>query len=215
MSCRSMGQSVWLDYIRRSLITSGKLQRMIDDDDVRGVTSNQSIFEKAVAGSTDYQDVLTAPESPKLDAKALYERIAVARPNLMTKVPAIEEGIPAIRQLIGEGWWRRIWPGLRRSLRATVLSRIASVASFFISRIDSAIDGLITAGLKTVTNCRRTGASSQPDGQSGDRQCEADLPAVSRTLRQPRWQALGGSGRTNPATPVGQHRHQGPQLIET
>jgi transaldolase/glucose-6-phosphate isomerase len=56
------GQSVWLDYIRRSVITSGELQRMIDDDDVRGVTSNPSIFEKAVAGSTDYKDVLTAPE---------------------------------------------------------------------------------------------------------------------------------------------------------
>jgi transaldolase/glucose-6-phosphate isomerase len=147
------GQSVWLDYIRRSLITSGELQRMIDDDDVRGVTSNPSIFEKAVAGSTDYKDVLTAPESRKLDAKTLYERIAVrdiqeaadllrplydqskkrdgyvslevspklardtqgtveeahslwsgvARPNLMIKVPATEEGIPAIRQLIGEG----------------------------------------------------------------------------------------------------------------
>jgi transaldolase/glucose-6-phosphate isomerase len=158
------------------------------------VTSNPSIFEKAVAGSTDYKDVLTAPESRKLDAKTLYERIAVrdiqeaadllrplydqskkrdgyvslevspklardtrgtveeahglwngvARPNLMIKVPATEEGIPAIRQLIGEGinvnvtllfrrrstngWLRRIWPGLRRSLRQRRSQRIASVA---------------------------------------------------------------------------------------
>src|SRR5437588_1383712 len=71
------GQSVWLDYIRRSLITSGELQRLIDEDGLRGVTSNPSIFEKAIAGSTDYRDLLDDPASLNLDAKALYERIAV------------------------------------------------------------------------------------------------------------------------------------------
>src|SRR2546422_6146204 len=130
--------------MRRSLITSGELQRMIDDDGLRGVTSNPAIFEKAIAGSTDYKDILTATDSRKLDAKTLYERIdvrdiqeaadllrpvydqskkrdgyvslevsptlahetqgtleearrlwkAVARPNVMIKVPATAEGIP-------------------------------------------------------------------------------------------------------------------------
>ncbi len=71
------GQSVWFDYIRRSLITSGELRRLIDEDGLRGVTSNPAIFEKAVAGSSDYKDVLEAPESRTLDAKTLYERLAV------------------------------------------------------------------------------------------------------------------------------------------
>src|SRR5678815_2037934 len=147
------GQSVWLDYIRRTLITSGELGRLIDDDGLRGVTSNPSIFEKAIAGSSDYRDLLEAPASRTLDAKRLYERLAVrdirdaadalrsvyeeteardgyvslevspllasdtagtldearrlwravGRENLMIKVPATTEGIPAIKQLIGEG----------------------------------------------------------------------------------------------------------------
>src|ERR687895_1920063 len=71
------GQSVWLDYMRRSFITSGDLQRLIREDGLQGVTSNPAIFEKAIAGSTDYQDLLAAAESQRLDAGALYEKIAV------------------------------------------------------------------------------------------------------------------------------------------
>ena len=62
------GQSVWLDYIRRSLITSGELRRLIAEDGLRGVTSNPAIFEKAVAGSSDYREMLEAPEAQALDA---------------------------------------------------------------------------------------------------------------------------------------------------
>src|SRR5207249_4938067 len=199
----------------------GELQRMIDDDGLRGVTSNPAIFEKAIAGSTDYKDILTATDSRNLDAKTLYERIAVrdiqeaadllrpvydrsmkrdgyvslevsptlahetqgnleearrlwkavARPNVMIKVPATGEGIPAIQQLIGEGInvnvtllfsqeaYERVAEAYLAGLEKLAaskgdLSRVASVASFFVSRIDSAIDGLITARLKTVTNAR-------------------------------------------------------------
>ena len=71
------GQSVWLDYIRRSLITSGDLKRLIQKDGLRGVTSNPAIFGKAIAGSMDYKDMLSAASSQKLDAKTLYEKIAV------------------------------------------------------------------------------------------------------------------------------------------
>src|SRR5438552_7545526 len=77
LDLQKFGQSIWLDYIRRSLITSGELQRLIDEDGLRGVTSNPAIFEKAIAGSTDYQDVLEDPASRKLDAKQIYEKIAV------------------------------------------------------------------------------------------------------------------------------------------
>src|SRR4029450_8464659 len=71
------GQSIWLDYIRRSLITSGELQRMIEEDGLRGVTSNPAIFEKAIAGSSDYADILGAPGAASLDAKTLYEKLAI------------------------------------------------------------------------------------------------------------------------------------------
>ena len=67
---QAFGQSVWLDYIRRSLITSGELGRLIDEDGLRGVTSNPAIFEKAVAGSSDYRHVLEAPELRGLDRES-------------------------------------------------------------------------------------------------------------------------------------------------
>src|SRR6516165_1114947 len=72
------GQSVWLDYIRRDLITGGELKRLIDEDGLRGMTSNPSIFEKAIAGSTDYADILRSLRGRNdLDAKARYEIIAI------------------------------------------------------------------------------------------------------------------------------------------
>src|SRR5215470_14981750 len=219
MSLADFGQSVWLDYIRRSLITSGELKRLVLEDGLRGVTSNPAIFEKAIVGSTDYQAVIESKESAALDAKALYEKIAVKdvqdaadilrpvyeeskqrdgyvslevspllardtagtveearrlwkavnRPNLMVKVPATPEGIPATRQLISEGInvnvtllfspevyeqvARAYIEGLTaRAASGGDVSRIASVASFFISRIDTAIDAQITSQLKTTND---------------------------------------------------------------
>jgi transaldolase/glucose-6-phosphate isomerase len=74
----ALGQSLWYDNIRRGLITSGELSGLIDKDGLRGVTSNPSIFEKAIAGSTDYNDALLALEKEKdQDAKAIYERLAI------------------------------------------------------------------------------------------------------------------------------------------
>ena len=144
----AQGQSVWLDYIRRDLIRTGELKRLVEQDGIRGVTSNPTIFEKAIAGSTDYDDALRAllAKDPETDVGNLYERLAiediqmaadvlrvvydetdgtdgyvsfevsphlahdtqgtikeakrlraaVARPNVMIKVPATPEGIPAI-----------------------------------------------------------------------------------------------------------------------
>ena len=213
------GQSVWLDYIRRSLITSGELKRLVVEDGLRGVTSNPAIFEKAIVGSTDYAEVIESAESASLDAKALYEKIAIKdvqdaadilravweeskyrdgyvslevspllahdtagtlqearrlwkavdRANLMVKVPATPEGIPAIRQLISEGInvnvtllfsrdaYEQVAKAYIEGLTARAasggdVSRIASVASFFVSRIDSTIDAQITSQLKTATD---------------------------------------------------------------
>src|SRR5207253_9289307 len=73
------GQSVWLDYSRRNLIRTGELKRMVEEDGIRGVTSNPTIFEKAIAGSTDYDDALRAllGNDPKADAGKLYESLAI------------------------------------------------------------------------------------------------------------------------------------------
>jgi len=205
------GQSVWLDYIRRSLIASGELRRLIDEDGLRGVTSNPSIFEKAIAGSTDYADVLERLSGEADDATGVYEQIAirdvqeaadafidvyqrsnrrdgyvslevsplmarnlegtvqearrlwhaVGRPNVMIKVPATAEGMVAVRRLIAEGinvnvtllFSQRAYHGVAdaylagledRVARGEDVAGIASVASFFISRIDTAVEAALS-----------------------------------------------------------------------
>ncbi len=213
------GQSVWLDYIRRGLITSGELHRLIQEDGIRGLTSNPSIFEKAISGSTDYADeIKQLSGQADIEPMALYERMAirdiqdaadlmrpvyeetgkrdayvslevsprlahdteatiaearrlwsaVARDNLMIKVPATPEGLPAIRQLISEGinvnvtllFSQRVYErvaetyiaGLRAfSVAGGDVGKVASVASFFVSRIDTAIDAIVASRLKNAT----------------------------------------------------------------
>ena len=77
LGLQEQGQSVWLDYIRRNLITSGELERLIDKDGLRGITSNPAIFEKAIAGSTDYVDILQQLRAQNMSAGKIYERIAI------------------------------------------------------------------------------------------------------------------------------------------
>ena len=214
------GQSVWLDYIRRSLITGGELKHLIDHDGLGGVTSNPAIFEKAITGSTDYTDALVELQKRKdMDAMGVYEIIAIKdiqdaadilrpvydrtnkrdgyvslevspflardtegtvkdarrlwkavnRPNLLVKVPATLEGIPAIGQLISEGininvtllFAQEMYERVAQAYIAGVQkfvgaggdpSRVASVASFFISRIDSMVDAIVKAKLKTAAD---------------------------------------------------------------
>lgn len=216
----NFGQAVWLDYIRRDLLTTGELKRMIDNDGLRGMTSNPSIFEKAITGSNLYAQTLKDLEQRKdLDAKGRYELLAikdiqdaadtfrpvceqtkfhdgyvslevspylahktdetiaearrlwktVGRPNVMIKVPGTPEGIPAIQQLVSEGLninvtllfafdvYVRVAEAYIAGLEKFVKnggdpSRVASVASFFISRIDTLVDGELDAKIKTTTN---------------------------------------------------------------
>ncbi len=199
------GQSFWLDYIERRLIASGGLKRLVEQDGLRGVTSNPTIFNKAVSASSDYDEQIREllAGNPQAAAQDLYERLAVTdirsacdvlapvyedsdgvdgyvsleasphlasdtegtiaevrklwelvdRPNLMVKVPATTEGIPAIETLIGEG--RNINVTLMFSMahyeavagaylrgieRAPDPRTVASVASFFVSRVDTKVD---------------------------------------------------------------------------
>jgi transaldolase/glucose-6-phosphate isomerase len=215
------GQSVWLDYVRRSLVTSGELRRLIDEDGVSGVTSNPAIFEKAIAGSADYADIVGAPAARSLPAKALYEQLAIRdiqeaadllrpvydgtsrrdgyvslevspllaydvagtldearrlwqavdRDNLMIKIPATAQGIRAVHELISEGInvnatllfaldaYEQVaeayMSGLERAAdRFADLTRVASVASFFVSRIDTAVDALIATRLQSKVHVR-------------------------------------------------------------
>ncbi len=201
-----LGQAIWVDYIRRAFITSGELQALVDRG-VQGVTSNPSIFEKAIAGSADYDDALEELVGASLAVDQIYEALAIDdirsaadvlrpvydatdgadgyvslevsprlahdttgtvaearrlfalidRPNVMIKVPATPEGIPAITALIGEGVnvnvtlifslqqyeavARAYIAGLERLAAAgDGVARVASVASFFVSRIDTAVD---------------------------------------------------------------------------
>src|SRR6266852_1404528 len=209
------GQSVWLDYIRRDLLTSGELKRLIEEDGLRGMTSNPTIFEKAITGGKLYDDLLNSlrPRTD-LDAKGRYEILAirdiqdaadflrpvydsskrrdgyvslevspylardpqgtlqearrlwkaVGRENVMIKIPGTPEGIPAFRQLISEGinvnvtllFSQAVYEQVAQAYmdgleefgrRAMDVGKVASVASFFISRIDSAVDSLATARL--------------------------------------------------------------------
>jgi transaldolase len=199
------GQSVWLDFIRRSLLSSGELALLVEQDGVAGVTSNPTIFDKAMAGGTDYDDQLrrVTAADPTISTDALFEVMAlddirsaadilravfdrtdgadgfvshevaaslagdtagtiaearrlwaaIGRPNVMIKVPATAAGIPAVEQLTAEGinvnitlmfsleHYEQVAQAYIRGLeRCATPTRVASVASFFVSRVDTAVD---------------------------------------------------------------------------
>jgi transaldolase len=210
---QNLGQSVWLDDIRRQYLDDGTLAELIGNDGVSGVTSNPAIFERAVRESAVYDASIAVAMGRGATAVQVYEQLVledlqraadllrpcydrsaavdgyvslevnprlaydteatiaearrwwvrVARPNLMIKVPATLAGIPAIRELIstginvnvtllfGQKRYRSVvdayWAGLEHRVAAdTRVDRVVSVASFFVSRIDAAVDRLLEAG---------------------------------------------------------------------
>src|ERR1043166_7469679 len=209
-SIHDFGQSIWLDFFDRKIMETGKLKELIEDDGVTGVTSNPSIFEKAISGSSDYDEDITALAQQKNSNeevflnleikdikraadlfKPVYEKTngedgfvslevsphlahdtegtikqarelwkAVDRKNVMVKIPATAEGLPAIRKCISEGININITllfglPRYRQVIDAYIsgledrakanqpIDQIASVASFFLSRIDVLIDPML------------------------------------------------------------------------
>ena len=259
---QNFGQSIWLDYIRRDLLKSGELQRLITEDGLRGMTSNPAIFEKAIVGSTEYQDFLDSLASrTDLDAKGRYELLAirdiqdaadllrpvyqstkkrdgyvslevspylahdttgtidealrlwktVARENVMIKVPGTVEGIPAFRQLISEGINVNVTllfaQGVYEEVAAAFIdgvekfaatggdvSRVASVASFFISRIDSLVDSLINDQLKKETDAIRKAKLQGLLGKIAIANGKLTYEAYQRIFSSPRWKALAAKG---------------------
>jgi transaldolase/glucose-6-phosphate isomerase len=206
---QKQGQSIWYDNVSRGLLTSGEMAALVESG-ITGLTSNPTIFEKAIAGSTDYDDALLTLVADRKSASDIFESLATQdirdaadlmrsiyeqvdgadgfasfevsphlahdtegtisegrrlfalldRPNVMIKVPATPEGVPAVRQLISEGinvnvtlifsleaydQVREAYIGGLEELAASGgdVSRVASVASFFVSRVDSAVDALL------------------------------------------------------------------------
>ncbi|HXZ30811.1 MAG TPA: transaldolase [Terriglobales bacterium] len=256
------GQSVWFDYIRRDLIATGELKRLIDEDGLRGMTSNPAIFEKAIVDSQYYRDALKELDRrTDLDANGRYEVLAirdiqdaadtlrpvyqstkrrdgyvslevspflardtqktlhearrlwkaVGRENIMIKVPGTPEGIPAFQQLISEGinvnvtllFSQEVYEEVADAYIAGVeqlaakggdVSRIASVASFFISRIDSLVDSIIEQKLKTAKDEQQ---KSELHGLMGKIAIANGKETYQRYLRifgADRWKKLAGKG---------------------
>jgi transaldolase/glucose-6-phosphate isomerase len=247
---RKEGQSLWLDNIRRQLISSGELARLRDEG-VSGVTSNPTIFEKAVSGSTDYDEAMVRlvrqgrrPEDmlwdlmvediqaaadvfrPEFDrtrgadgfvsievapavAKSTKRTIAMAqelhdrcnRPNVMVKIPATKPGLPAIREMIGRGVNINVtlifaveryvevvdafMSGLEDLKRkGGDLSKVASVASFFVSRVDAKVDPLL-------------------EGKPGGEKLQGHTGIDNSKMAYLRWKELHSSARWAPLNQAG------------
>jgi transaldolase / glucose-6-phosphate isomerase len=248
------GQSVWLDYIRRDLLTGGELKRLIEEDGLRGMTSNPAIFEKAITGSTLYDDLLNSLRSrTDLDAKGRYEILAirdiqdaadflkpvyqsskrrdgyvslevspylardtkatleearrlwktVGRENVMIKIPGTPEGIPAFQQAISEGinvnvtllFAQDVYVKVAEAYIAGLeqfaadggdVSKMASVASFFISRIDTLVDSIIEA---------RTKASKDPKEQQQLKALEGKIAIANGKETYEKYQAIFATNR--------------------
>jgi transaldolase/glucose-6-phosphate isomerase len=256
------GQSVWLDYIRRSLISTGELARLIREDGLRGMTSNPAIFEKAIAGSTDYEQALGEfAKRSDLDAKEIFEQLAigdiqaaadalrpvydqtkkrdgyvslevspylahktqesiaearrlwqaVGRENLMIKVPGTLEGIPAFQQLISEGInvnvtllfaqdvYEKVAQAYIAGLEAFAssggeVSRMASVASFFVSRIDTLVDSMLAAQIRNAKTPADQALATALQGKVAIANAKLAYQSYKQIFGDARWQALAQRG---------------------
>jgi transaldolase/glucose-6-phosphate isomerase len=256
-SLQTYGQSVWLDFIRASLITGGELKRIVDEDGLGGVTSNPAIFAKAIDGSDDYKtSIEEISKDPSIGPKRVYELLAIKdiqgaadimrpvydrtkaqdgyvslevapdlanntqgtldearrlwkevnRPNVMIKVPATPEGVPAIRTLLTEGinvnvtllFAKEAYEGVARAFvdaiearvnKGLPVDRVASVASFFVSRIDSAVDALLEEKMKTATGPDKA-RMLRLLGKVAIANAKVAYQSYKKTFSGPRWEPL-------------------------
>lgn len=257
----ALGQSVWLDFVSRPLLEKGELRRLIAEDGIRGVTSNPSIFEKAIAHSTDYDaDLAACVRAADRDVDALFEHLAIAdirmaadqlrpvhdqtkgvdgyvslevspylamdtegtiaearrlwraveRPNLMIKVPGTAPGVSAIRTLIGDGInvnvtllfsvaaYEAVAEAYLAGLEAANagrrdIARIASVASFFVSRIDAAVEREVAERLKTARGAEAE-ALRGLDGKVAIANAKRAYQRYQTLITSPRWKKLVAKG---------------------
>jgi transaldolase len=252
---RALGQSVWLDYLDRALLASGQLDTLIARDGLAGMTSNPTIFQKAIAGSSAYDDTILSAPSTEPDA-AVLERIevldvaracdrfrglyddsggadgfvsievspelahdtektitevkrlwtSVSRPNLMVKIPGTREGLPAIEHCLREGIhinvtllfsvarYVEVALAHRRALAARAaqakrIDDIASVASFFVSRIDTKIDKALDAAPE-----EHRAAAKELRGKIAIANAKVAYQQCLRLMAEDDWQSLASKG---------------------
>jgi transaldolase / glucose-6-phosphate isomerase len=256
------GQAVWVDFLSREFIHDGNLRKLVEDDGLSGVTSNPSIFEKAIGAGDDYAAALEAVlRSEDCDVKSLYERLAiedirnaadvlrpvyettnrgdgyvslevspylamdteatiaearrlwstVGRDNLMIKVPATEAGLPAIRRLIGEGinvnitllFSQQVYEEVVEAYLAGLEdllagggdpAKTASVASFFVSRIDVSVDRLIEERLRRTDDARERTDLTALRGKVAVANAKLAYQRYQRRFAGTRWEKLKASG---------------------
>ncbi len=259
LKLQDFGQSIWLDFLRRGLLTSGELQALIDNDGVRGVTSNPAIFKGAIVDTDDYDEAIAEIAGEGLSSVEMYERIAIEdiqratdffrpmydfsdglhgyvslevdphlardtegtieegrrlwvdvdRPNLLIKVPATSEGLPAIRQLISEGInvnvtllfsidrYREVAEAYISGLEQAVatgepIHRVCSVASFFLSRIDSMVDALLEE--KIAEGGENTGLAEKLCGEVAIASAKIAYQIHREMVCDSRWRRLADRG---------------------
>jgi transaldolase / glucose-6-phosphate isomerase len=255
------GQSPWLDFIRRNILLNGDLKKMIDNDGLRGMTSNPAIFEKAITAGDDYNDIIHAPDAKSSTAMSLYEKIAIRdvqdatdifktvytetkgrdgyvslevspylafdtqgtinearrlwkavnRPNVMIKIPATPQGVPAIRQALEDGIninitllfaqsaYEQVAEAYFAALEARAakgqdVSHIASVASFFVSRIDSLVDSKIDAMEKSEADSGKKALLESLRGKVAIANARRTYAKYQELVGGPRWKALAAKG---------------------
>ncbi|MEA2853254.1 MAG: transaldolase / glucose-6-phosphate isomerase, partial [Rhodospirillaceae bacterium] len=261
-SLHDYGQVAWLDFLARGFIAQGGLKKLVEEDGLTGVTSNPSIFEKAIAGSAEYDSSLKEILGEgDFDVMALYERLAiedirhaadvlrpvfeatkradgyvslevspylamstqatvaearrlwreVARPNVMIKVPATSAGLPAIRQLIADGininitllFSQQVYEQVVEAYLAGLEQlaaqggdpgRVASVASFFVSRIDVAVDKLIDERLAQSGAADERAALGAIKGKVAIANAKLAYQRYKRLFAGARWEKLRAKG---------------------
>ncbi|MCL1926615.1 MAG: transaldolase [Syntrophorhabdaceae bacterium] len=255
------GQSVWLDYIHREIIDSGGLARLIVEDGLRGVTSNPTIFEKAISLGAAYDDLIRSFAREKITPKQAYQRIVirdirdaadilrlvydstegadgyvslevepdiandaqatvdralelfslVARPNVMIKIPATPEGLPAIEDAIALGIpvnatlifsvnrYAEVLESYLRGMERLLFDggdpkTVASVASFFVSRVDTAVDALLKSEIQRSSGSEKAGKALALTGKLAAANARAAYAKFLEVISTERWKRLAVCG---------------------
>ena len=258
---KKLGQSIWLDSIRRGHILTGELKKMIEEDGISGETANPSIFEKAIAGSHDYDDAVRKLVSAGKNALEIYETLAIQdvqmacdvfrpvydatkgadgfvsievspklahdtagtiaeakrffkavhRPNVMIKIPGTPEGVPAIEECLYAGLninitllfavpayeavaWAYVRALERRLAEGLPVDRIASVASFFVSRIDTLADKLLSDKMRTTQDAALVAKLKALGGKAAIANAKMAYALFKQIFTDPRFLALKRKG---------------------
>ena len=262
LDLKKLGQSAWLDNIRRGHILSGSLKKLVDEDGISGETSNPSIFEKAIAGnSVDYADAMRKLAQAGKSAFEIYDALSIAdvqmacdvfrpvydatqgadgyvsievsphlahdtagtiadtkrlfkvvnRPNVMVKIPGTKEGVPAVEECLYSGvnvnitllfavsaheavMWAYIRALERRAAEGKPVDRIASVASFFVSRIDTLGDKLLADKAKATTDAALKTKLESLQGKAAIANAKVAYALFKKIFNDPRFGALQAKG---------------------